>query len=156
LSEEERMKEEKLNREILKSLMEDGRKSIRKVARELDVSPSTVSNHLDGLIEDGVIKRFKPAIDYEKLGYDLTAITKIQAQGSQITDIVERLKDEGSLTHVYEITGEFDILVIGKFDSRESMNREIKRMLNFSAVERADTSIVLNAVKEDSNVNLDT
>ncbi len=150
------MEEEKLHREILASLMEDGRKSIRKVARELEVSPSTVSNHLDELTGDGVIRRFKPSIDYEKLGFDLTAITKIQAKGREITNIVERLKDEGSLTHVYEITGEFDILVIGKFDSRESMNREIKRMLNFSAVERADTSIVLNAVKEDSPLDLES
>lgn len=149
------MEEEGLNAEILNSLMEDGRKSIRKVARELGVSPSTVSNHLEGMVEDKVIKRFKPAIDYEKLGFDLTAITKIQAKGSKITDIVESLKQEGNLTHVYEITGEFDILVIGKFDSRESMNREIKRMLNFSAVERADTSIVLNAVKEDSNLDIE-
>ena len=149
------MNEKKLNQEILKALMEDGRKSIRKVARELDVSPSTVSSHLEGMLEEGLVKRFKPAVDYEKLGFDLTAITKIQAKGREITDIVERLKDEGSLTHVYEITGEFDILVIGKFDSRESMNREIKRMLNFSAIERADTSIVLNVVKEDSNLDLE-
>jgi len=148
------MEEEKLNRKILQTLMEDGRKSIREVAREIDVSPSTVSNHLEGLMEDGVIKRFKPAIDYEKLGLDLTAITKIQAKGSELSEIVDRLRDEANLTHVYEITGEFDILVIGKFDSRESMNREIKRMLNFSAVERADTSIVLNVVKEDSCIDL--
>ncbi|MBS3814543.1 Lrp/AsnC family transcriptional regulator [Candidatus Bipolaricaulota bacterium] len=149
------MEEERLNKKILKTLMEDGRKSIRKVAREIDVSPSTVSNHLEDLMEDGVIKRFKPSIDYEKLGFDLTAITKIQAKGSEITNIVDRLKEEGSLTHVYEITGEFDILVIGKFDSRESMNREIKRMLNFSAVERADTSIVLDAVKEDGSLDIE-
>lgn len=148
------MEDAKLNVKILESLMGDGRKSIREVARDIDVSPSTVSNHLDELREEGVIKRFKPAIDYEKLGFDLTAVTKIQAKGSEITSIVERLKDEGSLTHVYEITGEFDILVIGKFDSRESMNREIKRMLNFSAIERADTSIVLNVEKEDSCIDL--
>lgn len=148
------MGEKELNRRILASLMEDGRKSIRKVAKDIDVSPSTVSKHLEEMKENGVIKKFKPAIDYEKLGYDMTAVTKIQAKGSEITDIVEQLKDEGSLTHVYEITGEFDILVIGKFNSRESMNREIKRMLNFSAVERADTSIVLNVEKEDNCIDL--
>lgn len=150
------MDEQELNRKILTSLMEDGRKSIRKVAKDIDVSPSTVSKHLEEMKENGVIKKFKPAIDYEKLGYDMTAVTKIQAKGSEITDIVERLKNEGSLTHVYEITGEFDILVIGKFNSRESMNREIKRMLNFSAVERADTSIVLNVEKEDSCLEIDS
>jgi len=150
------MDEQELNRKILTSLMEDGRKSIRKVAKDIDVSPSTVSKHLEEMKENGVIKKFKPAIDYEKLGYDMTAVTKIQAKGSEITDIVERLNNEGSLTHVYEITGEFDILVIGKFNSRESMNREIKRMLNFSAVERADTSIVLNVEKEDSCLEIDT
>ena len=149
------MDEKELNRKILTSLMEDGRKSIRKVAKDIDVSPSTVSKHLEEMRENCVIKKFKPAIDYEKLGYDMTAVTKIQAEGSEITNIVEQLKDEGSLTHVYEITGEFDILVIGKFNSRESMNREIKRMLNFSAVERADTSIVLNVEKEDSCLEID-
>ncbi len=150
------MDEQELNRKILTSLMEDGRKSIRKVAKDIDVSPSTVSKHLEEMKENGVIKKFKPAIDYEKLGYDMTAVTKIQAKGSEITNIVEQLKDEGKLTHVYEITGEFDILVIGKFNSRESMNREIKRMLNFSAVERADTSIVLNVEKEDSCLEIDS
>jgi len=150
------MDEQELNRKILTSLMENGRKSIRKVAKDIDVSPSTVSKHLEEMKENGVIKKFKPAIDYEKLGYDMTAVTKIQAKGSEITDIVERLKNEGSLTHVYEITGEFDILVIGKFNSREGMNREIKRMLNFSAVERADTSIVLNVEKEDSCLEIDS
>lgn len=150
------MDEKELNRKILTSLMEDGRKSIRKVAKDIDVSPSTVSKHLEEMRENGVIKKFKPAIDYEKLGYDMTAVTKIQAEGSEITNIVEQLKGEGSLTHVYEITGEFDILVIGKFNSRESMNREIKRMLNFSAVERADTSIVLNVEKEDSCLEINS
>ncbi|MFP3952522.1 MAG: winged helix-turn-helix transcriptional regulator [Candidatus Acetothermia bacterium] len=148
------MEEEALNRQIIKSLTEDGRKSIREVARELDVSPSTVSTHLEEMIERGVITHFKPTLDYEKLGMDLTAITKIQAKGSEIVNIVDRLKREESLTHVYEITGEFDILVIGKFSSRESMNRQIKSTLNLPAVERADTSIVLNVVKEDGNAQL--
>lgn len=148
------MEEENLDKLIIESLNDDGRKSIREVARELDVSPSTVSNHLDQLIESDAIRSFKPTLDYEKLGMELTAITKIQAKGSEIVDIVNRLKNEESLTHVYEITGEFDILVIGKFDSRESMNQEIKAMLNYSAVERADTSIVLSVVKEDSNAKL--
>ncbi len=148
------MEEEGLNRRILKSLNEDGRKSIREVARELDVSPSTVSTHLEEMVENGVIKHFKPSLDYEKLGMDLTAITKIQAKGTEIVNIVDRLKREENLTHVYEITGEFDILVIGKFSSRESMNRQIKSTLNLPAVERADTSIVLSVVKEDANAKL--
>lgn len=148
------MEKESLNKQIIHSLNEDGRKSIREVARELDVSPSTVSKHLEQLIERCVIKQFKPSLDYEKLGMDLTAITKIQAKGSKIVEIVDRLIHEDNLTHVYEITGEFDILVIGKFASRESMNNQIKGILNYPAVERADTSIVLSVAKEGTNAKL--
>ena len=148
------MTDQGLNRKIISCLNQDGRKSIREVARELDVSPSTVSKHLSELTSSGAIKRFKPVLDYDKLGLNLTAITKIEAKGDEIEEIVNKLEGEESLTHVYEITGEFDIMVIGKFDNRENMNSQIKSILNDPAVEHTDTSIVLNVVKEDENAKL--
>lgn len=53
------------------------------------------------------------------------------------------------LTHVYEITGEFDLLVIGKFRDTDSMNREIKKLLSHKAIKETNTSIVLGAGKEE-------
>ncbi len=57
------------------------------------------------------------------------------------------MKDE-TLVDVYEITGDYDILVIGKYPDEQMMNREIKRMLSHPAIESTNTSIVLSVAKE--------
>ncbi len=143
-----------LDARIIGVLQEDGRASLREIAQRLGVSTTTVSKHMQRLLDEGVIRGFKPVLDYAKLGYQITTITQIKAKGNRIPEIVADLKEDEALTHVYEITGEFDILVIGKFKDQESMNREIKRLLGHPAIEETNTSVVLSVVKEDGTVRL--
>lgn len=143
-----------LDRKIINYLERNGRASLRQIATQLEVSTTTVSNRIKELQDKGVIKYFKPVLDYKKLGYQLTTITKIKARGNKITGIVQELEKDDHLTHVYEITGEFDILVIGKFHDQESMNKEIKSLLNNPAIEETNTSVVLQAVKENAEIKL--
>ena len=139
---------------LIEALLEDCRRSVRKLAEVLSVSPSTVSHRLGDLLDRGVITRFKPVIDYAKLGHGLIAVTKIKARGESLPAIVEALAADARLTHVYEITGEFDVLVIGRFRNESEMNREIKRMLSLPGIEGTNTSIVLSAAKEDGDLDL--
>jgi DNA-binding Lrp family transcriptional regulator len=143
-----------LDIQLLEALMEDGRRSVRKLAEVLKVSPSTVSNRLADLLEREVITGFKPVIDYAKLGFSLVAVTKIKARGESLPAIVEALAGDSKLTHVYEITGEFDVLVIGRFRDESEMNREIKRMLGLPGIEGTNTSIVLSTAKEAADIDL--
>lgn len=143
-----------LDLKIINYLQKKGRASLREVASRVGVSATTVSNRVKELEKDGVIKHFKPLIDYRKLGFQLTAVTMIKAQGNEIIDIARKLKEDNHLTHVYEITGEFDILAIGKFRDQESMNKEIKKLLNNPAIEETNTSVVLQVVKEESEIEL--
>ena len=52
---------------ILKSLMEDGRKSFRAISREIKVSTPTVKNRYERLVNIGLIKAIKPEIDLSKV-----------------------------------------------------------------------------------------
>jgi DNA-binding Lrp family transcriptional regulator len=139
---------------LIRALQEDGRRSLRQLARVLNVSTSTVSKRLDDLRERGVVLGFRPVVDYAALGYGLIAVTKIKARGDALPAIVEALAADHNLTHVYEITGEFDVLVIGRFRNETEMNREIKRMLSLPGIEGTNTSVVLSAAKEDADVDL--
>lgn len=143
-----------LDQRILQELQRDGRASLRELAQRLGVSTTTVGKHLRRLREEGVIRGFKPVLDYAKLGYEITTITQIKAKGKEIPRIVEALRVDDHLTHVYEITGEFDILVIGKFKDQESMNREIKRLLSHPEIEETNTSVVLSIAKEGADIRL--
>ncbi|MDH3733028.1 MAG: Lrp/AsnC family transcriptional regulator [Gemmatimonadota bacterium] len=139
---------------LLDALREDARQSARQLAERLAVSPSTVANRMRDLQERGVLTGFRPEIDYRKLGYGLVAITKIKARGDALPGIVEALSRDRRLTHVYEITGDFDVLVIGRFRDESEMNVEIKRMLGLPGIEGTSTSIVLSAAKDGVDIPL--
>jgi Lrp/AsnC family leucine-responsive transcriptional regulator len=52
---------------ILKSLLEDGRKSFRAISREVRVSTPTAKARYERLVNIGLIKSIKPEIDMSRL-----------------------------------------------------------------------------------------
>lgn len=144
-----------LDIQLLEALRKDARQSARQLAEQLSVSPSTVGTRMRALRERGVLRGFRPDIDYAKLGYGLMAVTKIKARGEHLPAIVEALTADDRLTHVFEITGDFDVLVIGRFRDENEMNQEIKRMLSLPGIEGTNTSIVLSAAKDGADIRLE-
>lgn len=144
-----------LDLEIIELLLEDGRASLRSIAEELDVSVTTVSNHLKEMEEEGIIKGFKPVVSYPDLGYTVTCVLMIKAEGDSLRDLVDDLGGMNSLLHVYEVTGDFDIIAIGKFKDTEEMNDTIKELLNSPMVRETNTNVVLSAVKENEDVEFE-
>lgn len=140
---------------IIESLSEDGRKSLRSVAEELDVSVTTISNHLEEMEKEGMIKGFKPVLNYPELGYTVTCALMIKAEGDTIKELVDELKKEESLIYVYEITGDFDVIAIGKFRDTEEMNDMIKSLLNSPMVKETNTNVVLSTVKENQDIDFE-
>jgi len=143
-----------LDVQILEELRRDGRASLRTIAERLGVSTTTVSHRVKQMEAEGVIRGYRPQLDYSKLGYRLTAITKIKAKGAKIPEIVAQLAEEETLVDVYEITGDYDVLVVGKYPDEEMMNREIKRLLSHPDIEGTNTSIVLSVAKEGGDLSL--
>jgi DNA-binding Lrp family transcriptional regulator len=139
---------------LLRALRVDARRSNRQLAADLGVAATTVGKRLADLERRGIIRGYRPDIDYRKLGLALVAVTRIKARGDELPRIVTSLASHPQLTHVYETTGEFDVMVIGRFANEQEMNREIKSMLGMPGIEGTNTSIVLDAIKEQLDVEL--
>ncbi|MEM1998913.1 MAG: Lrp/AsnC ligand binding domain-containing protein, partial [Archaeoglobaceae archaeon] len=88
------------------------------------------------------------------LGYDITAIIGISAEGGQIVEIEKEIAKEKNVTAVYDVTGDFDILVVAKFESRKKLDEFVKRLLNMKSVKKTYTMLVLNVVKESHAIEL--
>jgi DNA-binding Lrp family transcriptional regulator len=144
-----------LDLKIINLLLDDGRASLRSLAEELDVSVTTVSNHLKSMEEEGIIEGFKPVVSYPDLGYTVTCVLMIKAEGDGLRDLVEELKQEQSFLNVYEVTGDFDIIATGKFKDTEEMNDTIKELLNKPMVRETNTNVVLSTVKEGEDIEFE-
>lgn len=147
---------ENLDTELVNALLGDGRASLRSLADDLDVSVTTVSNHLSDLEADGVIRGYSPKVDYDALGYDVTAVIQLKVDGSALPDITDRLREQKQMVSVYEVTGDHDIVAIGKFTDTDNMNDQIKNLLTDPDILESNTSVVLNAVTEHEQFTLDT
>jgi DNA-binding Lrp family transcriptional regulator len=145
---------ENLDRKLLNKLLDDGRASLRSLGGDLDVSVTTVSNHISNLEEDGVIEGYAPVVDYGELGYDVTAILQLKVEGSALPDITDRLQEHTHMVTVYETTGDHDIIAIGKFTDTDHMNDQIKELLVDPDINESNTSVVLNAVAENEQFDL--
>ncbi|WP_449271684.1 HTH-type transcriptional regulator Lrp [Halogeometricum limi] len=146
---------ENLDAKLINALLGDGRASLRSLAEELDVSVTTVSNHLRDLEDEGVIEGYTPRVNYDELGYDVTAIIQLKVEGSALPQITDRLREQKQMISVYEVTGDYDIIAVGKFTDTDGMNSQIKALLTDSDIRESNTSVVLNAVVENEQFELD-
>jgi DNA-binding Lrp family transcriptional regulator len=146
---------ENLDRKLVNALLDDGRASLRSLGEDLDVSVTTVSNHISDLEEDGIIQGYVPEINYGQLGFDVTAIIQLKVEGSALPEITDRLSGHTYMTSVYEVTGDHDIVAIGKFTDTDHMNDGIKELLTDPDINESNTSVVLNSVVENEQFTLD-
>jgi len=146
---------ENLDAKLINALLGNGRASLRSLGEELDVSVTTVSNHLRDLEAEGVVNGYTPIVDYDALGYDVTAVIHLKVEGSSLPEITERLRQQKQMVSVYEVTGDYDIIAIGKFTDTDGMNDQIKELLTDVDIRESNTSVVLNAVTENEQFELD-
>jgi DNA-binding Lrp family transcriptional regulator len=146
---------ENLDRKLVNALLDDGRASLRSLGEELDVSVTTVSNHISDLEEDGIIEGYAPEVDYGELGYDVTAIIQLKVEGNALPEITDRLSEHTHMVTVYEVTGDHDIIAVGKFTDTDHMNAQIKELLIDPDINESNTSVVLNSVVEHEQFELD-
>ncbi len=135
---------------IMQLLASNARMSIREISRELGLAVSTVHMRLQKLIGMGAIKRFTIILDYDALGYSITALMLLQVDGERITDAEELLASEPNVIAVYDITGDYDVAVVARFRDVKELDEFVKRVNKVPYIKRTVTSLVLRVRKEDS------
>jgi DNA-binding Lrp family transcriptional regulator len=143
-----------LDFQILGSMNENARKSFRDIAKELDVSLSTISNRVHRLEEEGVIKGYAPILDSNKMGYDLQAVVGIRISKGKLINTQKRIAKDERVFAVYDVTGDWDSVVMARFKNRDELDRFIKKVLTMEYIERSNTQVVLNTVKDEKRVTM--
>jgi len=145
------MELDQLDKKILSLLQEDGKIGYREMAKKLATNPSTIFNRVRSMESKNIIKKYSVILDSQQLGFDLSAIVFIRAVGTHITELEKKLAEMEEVMLVYDITGDYDVLVMGKFKNRDELNKFVKKILSMESVERTLTNLVLNVIKEDLN-----
>ena len=139
---------------IIALLQEDSRLSFNKIANRLEVSVGTAYNRVKNLEAIGIVKGYTVTLDPSKLGYGLTALIMIQAEGGHLTEVEQEIAKNVNVIAIYDITGDYDAAVVAKFKDRSGLNDFVKSLLATPHIKRTVTSVALDIIKEEYGIKL--
>ena len=137
-----------VDRRILKVLEADARTSLRKIAEEVGVALGTVSNRVRRLESLGVIRGYTVLLDPDKSGWGLSVVIGLRIQKGRMINIQEKIAKDHRVYGVYDVTGDYDSMVLARANERDDLDDLIKRVASMEGIERSVTHLVLNTVKE--------
>ena len=143
-----------IDSELLVQLSKNGKASQRALAKETGAALGTVNAHVKQLENRKRIKGYFANIDPEKVGFKLTAIINLRIKKGTLIDVQASIAKHSRVFGVYDVTGEWDSLILARFKDREEMDKFIKTTLSQKHIELTSTSLVLNTVKEEPRVML--
>ncbi|MBI5064969.1 Lrp/AsnC family transcriptional regulator [Candidatus Woesearchaeota archaeon] len=138
------------DKKILNVLLDDSRLSYREIGKKVGVSVATVMHRVNRLEEEKVIKKYTTVLDYEKLGYDVEITIHMKIGKGKLIELENKIAKAKNVFAVYDVTGKSDAIVIARFKNRRSMDNFLKHIQTYDFVERTETSLILNTIKEES------
>lgn len=136
------------DRRVIDALLDDGRATPRELSSATGVSVPVVERRLEDLEERGVVDGYEPRLDYDALGYDVTAVLRVTVDRGVGGDVAGRLADDDQLVSVYEVTGAYDVLAIGRFADVTAMHERVGALTATEGVRDVTTDVVRETVTE--------
>jgi len=141
-----------LDRKIIRALNDNARKSFREIAKEVGTSVTAVIHRVKKFEENGVIKGYIPVVDQEYFDLKMIAVIGLRISQGKLLETQRIIAEDSRVVAVYDVTGEWDSIIIGYFKDRQDLNSFIKNLLGHKNVDRSMTHIVLNVVKEERRI----
>lgn len=133
------------DKEIIQQLKNNGRKSYRQIAKELDLSVGTITNRVQKLQDNGIIKGFQLQLNPEKLGYKINTIITLQTK-TDITNTLQKQEYQKHIQTAHNITGEYNTMLITRFKNTEELNTFIKQLNTEEKIEKINTQMILETI----------
>ena len=138
--------------EILQLLAADARMSAARIAEQTGRTEAEVTELIQKLEAQGVIRGYIPVVDPAHFGIDLSAVIALRISQGKLLETQKRIAGDPHVAAVYDITGEWDSLVVAHFRGRDELNSFLKKLTAMRYVDRSVTHLVLNTVKDERRV----
>ncbi|MBI2133505.1 Lrp/AsnC family transcriptional regulator [Candidatus Woesearchaeota archaeon] len=135
---------------LIEALKEDGRATVRELAKKLNLPVTTVHNRLNNLKKNKVIKKFTVIPDFEKLGKGVLAFVMTSVNYDKLENkeglqgLKRQLKRFPEIEKVYVVTGEIDLMLLVRVNTIKDLDELlIEKLRNIKGIQRTVTQIVL-------------
>ncbi|NDW10393.1 Lrp/AsnC family transcriptional regulator [Dysgonomonas sp. 520] len=138
---------DELDQRILKLIGENARIPFLEVARECNVSGAAIHQRITKLMETGVIQGSKFIFDWNKIGYEASAMIGVNIPRSKpYSEIIEQLKEIPEVIECYSVSGEHDLLVKVVAHTNRDLQAIIQNKLYQIGFDKLETIILFEEI----------
>lgn len=152
------MKKEKeldeIDKEIIRILQDDARKSYREIQEQLSISIGTIHNRISKLKKNKIIEGYTLKLNNTKLGYKLTFLISLQIDGKYTEEILSELSEKPEICTVFNITGEQSAALICRFKESEDVHEFLRELNEHRHIIRTNSNMVLKEYKNNAYIQL--
>jgi len=131
---------DELDNRILEILKQDARTPFLQMARDLGVSEGTIRVRVKKLIDKEVIKKFTIVISKNTTKAFMEVKAGVNISSSTVASQIRVLR---GVSAVFEISGDYDIIVFLELDSINELNETIDSIRKVENVISTRTSLIL-------------
>ena len=136
-----------LDEKIIGVLKENARLSSEKLAKKLNVSPTTVRRRLKRLMKTGAIKTVA-LVDPAKAGISILTIIAFDIAQDNLESSVQLLKAQPEIKWISTTTGRFDVIVEAAFHSTTELSEFLQNKLSgLKGLKDTETFVCLEVKK---------
>ncbi len=142
---------DKLDKQILSKLKQDGKLSYKKIAKMLNIPPSTIHFRIKRMIEEKIIIRFSSIVDVGKLGYETVGWVGLTIDPLKTEEIAKKIASFKE-TRLVSVTGGTHNLVVQILieNEKELWNFVRDKIQTIEGVQNLDVSSSLKIFKWDT------
>ena len=151
LIENDIIKLDQIDRDILNILQMEGRSSASHIADEINMSIPAVTDRIKKLQDSGVIMGFTTLLNHRKVGLDVSAfITVISESSSHYSDVVRQANKTPEIVQCFTTTGNGSHVLLAITENSTSLEKLLRIIQNWPGVMRTETQMILSSYK---NIN---
>ena len=129
---------------IIEMLTDNARSSLREIAAEVNLSPSSIRNRMARLVDIGVIKKYTLELDHRKLGYEVEVVVLITSNPGESDSIYRKLSKYDKISRVLRTSGSASFMCMVRVRDIPQLAQFITRELEkLEGVERIETMFIL-------------
>ncbi len=137
------MKLDRLNWLILEELQQNARMPLIEISKKVGVSSPAVSERIQRMEEDGIIKGYGVAIDLKNIGYPMGVFISAKIRFGQVEKFHELIKITPEISECHKLTGNDCLLLRANVRNTEHLE-ELNNILSHYG--ELTTSLILSTI----------
>jgi DNA-binding Lrp family transcriptional regulator len=132
--------------ELLSILRLNARASVSDMARATGVSRTAIQNRLNKLENNNVIEAYSVVLGSEYTSGLISSNVSLKVNPNLRQTICLALRKVHQISHIYSISGEYDLLVTIQASTLEKLSEVLNMVCSLEGVARTNSSIILDTI----------